>query len=188
MIVATFKYHGTKYILLISFERPSVLCGRSYNVKERYRFWCRYIYILCVRTVYNGDEITMNQIETADKICAITKNVFASVGEIRKIGRDSEHVYQARMDQFADALMDTGVEMLGIINDLDPRVDDEDVLTDEEIYAEVRVALKYDRQYAAESVMQWQSDGQDLEDIAGWLETSVEVLTDLIDEFTEFTQ
>lgn len=147
-----------------------------------------YIHMVISYSTKHRKDYNMNQIETADKICAITKNVFTSVGEIRKIGKDSEHVYQARMDQFADALMNTVVEMAGVINDLDPIVDDEDILTDEEIYAEVRVALKYDRQYAAESVMQWQSGGQDLEDIAGWLETSVDVLTNLIDEFTELPQ
>ncbi len=57
--------------------------------------------------------------------------------------------------------------------------------TDEEIYIEVREAITSDRQYAAESIMHWQSKGEDLKHIATMLETDVDVLVDLIEEFTE---
>ena len=57
--------------------------------------------------------------------------------------------------------------------------------TDNEIYAEVREAITSDRQYAAESVMYWQSHGEDLKHIATMLETTVDVLVDILEEFTE---
>jgi hypothetical protein len=53
------------------------------------------------------------------------------------------------------------------------------------IYAQVRDAMSTDRQYVYESIIYWQSKGDDLATIATNLETEVVVLVDIIDEFSE---
>ena len=119
----------------------------------------------------------MDEFETADELETLITDMHRALNRMGRIGRDSDHVQEARIDQYARQML-SAVDYLYTLQD--GMLDD--------VCMDVKNALVTDRQYAAESVMCWQSKGQDLEDIAGWLETSVEVLTDLIDEFTELPQ
>lgn len=115
----------------------------------------------------------MNKIETiielGDAICNLPDAVYHLNRTL-----ESDHVYQARIEQYTQSI-GTMIDELG----------DTHNEIDEEVCAEVRNAIIDDRQYAFESVMYWQSGGHDLADIAGRLETDVVVLVDLIDEFGE---
>ena len=125
----------------------------------------------------------MNKMQTLYAIDRVAARIFEDVPKVRRIGRESV-IIRARMDRIADKMMDAVIELSGITVWIDTR-DDDEVLTDEEIYTEVREAITSDRQYAVESVMYWQSRGGDLKNIATMLETDVDVLVDLLKEFAE---
>lgn len=117
----------------------------------------------------------MDEYETVEELETLISDMHRSLNRMGRIGRESDRTQEARIDQFARQML-SAVDYLYTVQD--------GIL--EEIYWDVENALTNDRQYAAESVMYWQSKGQDLGDIAGRLETSVEVLTDLIDECQKF--
>jgi hypothetical protein len=128
----------------------------------------------------------MNKMQTLYAIDKVAARIFEDIPKVRRIGRESGYLtVRTRMGRVADKMMDTVIELSGITIWIDPRTDDEEILTDEEIYTEVREAITTDRQYAAESVMYWQSHGGDLKNIATMLKTDVDVLVDLLKEFTE---
>lgn len=115
----------------------------------------------------------MNKIETIteidDAVCNLTDAVYYLNDTLK-----SDHIYQARIEQFTHSIGTIIDELEDTRNEID-----------EEICTEVRKAITDDRQYTAESVMYWQNVGHDLAEIAGWLETEVVVLVDLIDEYME---
>lgn len=119
----------------------------------------------------------MDECETVEELETLIADMHRALNRMGRIGRGSDHVQEARIDQYARQML-SAVDYLYLIQD--------EIL--DETYMDVKDALTTDHQYAAESVMHWQSNGHDLDDIAGWLETSVDVLTDLIDEFTELPE
>ena len=115
----------------------------------------------------------MNEPETIHELDNAINNMIDAVYSLNK-AKKSDHIYQARIEQFT-CQIETMIDQL------------EDIRDDgnELIYADVRRAIDDDRQYAAESIIYWWNKGHGLSEIAGWLHTSVNVLTDLIDEYTE---
>lgn len=115
----------------------------------------------------------MNKVETITEIDDAIGNLTDAVYHLNRTLK-SDHVYQARIEQYTHSIGTILDELEDIRNEID-----------EEVHTEVRKAITDDRQYAFESVMYWQSKGHDLAEIAGRLETEVVVLVDLVDEFGE---
>ena len=116
----------------------------------------------------------MNEYETVEELKTLSADMHRSLHRMGRIGRGSDHVQEARIDQYARQML-SAVDYLYEIQD--------DILN--ETYIDVKDALVTDHQYAAESIMYWRSKGHDLDEIATWIETSVDVLIDLVDEFTD---
>ena len=115
----------------------------------------------------------MNEYETMEELKTLIADLHWCIHKMGGIGKASDHVQEARMDQYARQML-SAVDYLYTIRD--------DIL--DETYTDVKDALVTDHQYAAESIMHWQSKGQDLSVIAEMLETSLEALIDIIDECT----
>ena len=114
----------------------------------------------------------MNELPTANELDNTIADLIDAKCTLHHKIRDSEHVYAAKIDRYTrqidaivDELEDTRDELFG------------------GIYAQVRGAMITDRQFVYESIMYWHSKGDDIDTIAGNLETSREVLSDIIDEF-----
>lgn len=115
----------------------------------------------------------MNKIETITEIDDAIGNLIDAVYHLNRTLK-SDHVYQARIEQFTHSIGTIIDELEDMRNEIG-----------EEICTEVHQAITDDRQYAFELVMYWQSKGHDLAEIAGRLGTEDVVLVDLIDEFGE---
>lgn len=131
-------------------------------------------YILGARTSAKtiGEHRTMNKEQTAAEIDNAIADLITAERTLHDRIRNTGLVYPAKIDQSTKQISD-------VIGHLE---DQRDELLGG-IYAQVRDAISTDRQYVYGSILQWQSRGDDIETIATNLETTTDVLIDIIDEF-----
>ena len=114
----------------------------------------------------------MNEFETADELEILIADMHRALNRMGRIGRESDHVQQARIDQFARQMLSV-VDYLYTVQD--------EIL--DETYSDVKDALITDHQYAAESITYWINKGDDVATIADRLGTIEEVVVYMLKEY-----
>lgn len=114
----------------------------------------------------------MDEFETAYELEILIADMHRALNRMGRIGRESDHVQQARIDQFARQML-SAVDYMYTLQD--------EIL--DMTYSDVKDALTTDHQHAAESIMYWISKCYDVADIASRLGTTTTVIHDILDEF-----
>lgn len=114
----------------------------------------------------------MDEFETADELETLIADMHRSLNRMKRIGRESDHAQEARMDQFARQML-SAVDYLYTVQD--------EIL--DSTYSDVKDALITDHQYAAESITYWINKGDDIATIAARLDTTEEVVVDMCGEY-----
>lgn len=115
---------------------------------------------------------TMDEFETTDELEILIADMHRSINRMDRIGKESDHAQEARIDQFVRQ-MGAAVDYLYTIHD--------EIL--DETYSDVKDALITDHQYAAESITYWINKGDDIAIIAARLDTTEEVVVDMCGEY-----
>ena len=121
----------------------------------------------------------MNKQETIDGLEHALFELGGATARLVRIGKESNHVYQGRIAQFTQKMVVIATDIDKIRACLD------------DVYAEVRDAMEsgdpIDQEYAADSIRLCQRRGEDLADIARNLETTIEVVVDVLNEGIRMT-